>query len=285
MKTPKLVQQMVDAQDAGVRDRAMEAMRAYLRDDLDEQAMLKLWRALFFAMWLADMAPVQRELATRVGGLIHAFEERAAAWKWLAAFCSTMHGEWDKLDKHRIDKYYSLLRSVLGEALAFSKLRGLGELAATLDEGLLLRPGPRLHVCDVLVEEVMRQSPAVDDAPELLALLRPFLALLKGGDKAVATRVSQRIVGEIAKSDEPVALELARLAQPVVYELAADPATPHKNRPDAYAVLQDLVAKTGLPLDAPIAKVQQQQQPEGTKRRSTARDRIRAKKRMLTRKN
>lgn len=274
MKTPKLVQQMVDAQDAGVRDRAMEAMRAYLRDDLDEQSMLKLWRALFFAMWLADMAPVQRELATRVGGLIHAFEQRDAGWRWLAAFCETMQGEWDKLDKHRIDKYYSLLRSVLADALAFSKLRGLDQLAATLDERLLSRPGPRLHVCDVLVEEIMKRAPTVDDAPELLALLRPFLALLKA-DKAVATRVSQRIVGEIAKSDAPVALELARLAQPLVYDLAADPETPHKNRPDAYAVLQDLVAKTGLPLDAPTAVVAKQ--PE--RKRKALKARMRTKKR------
>ncbi|KAJ8600666.1 hypothetical protein CTAYLR_007431 [Chrysophaeum taylorii] len=247
---------MVDSQDAGVRDRAMEAMREYLRDSLDEVAMRKLWRAVFFAMWLSDLAPVQQELAKRVGGLVHCFSAPEAACRWLAAFCVTLEAEWDRLDKHRLDKYYSLARQVVREAIAFGawSAESLAAIARTFDSGVLRRRpnGPRLHFCDVVIDEVraVATSTPYDDVGPVLALLEPFLALLAASDRAVFSRAVDRVVGDILKHDDlPLVADLRAALQSRLYRVAADPSTPDSHRAPLYAALKHLVALTRIPLD------------------------------------
>lgn len=252
---PTLVQCLANSQDAKVRDRAMETMREYLRDDLDELAMRKLWRAIFFAMWLCDLAPVQFELAQRVASLIHSFSALEAACRWIGAFCKTILGEWDKLDKYRVDKFYVLLRLVIRNMLicgAWSQER-LAALSATLDDGMLSRSpnGPRLHACDVLLDEikvVAAKTPYERIGP-LATLLAPFLNLLRNADSTVFARTADRIVSNLVESsDLPLADDLRTWLQPLLYQIAADAATCNTNRRALYAVLKKLVARTGLPL-------------------------------------
>ena len=120
---PTLQQRLADSSDARVRKEAMRALAEFLRDDLDELAMKKLWRSIFFAMWLADMAPVQDELARRVAKTLHRFSTACAAKRWLAIFADTLAKEWPRLDKYRLDKYYSLARS-FRRAGIFRRRRG-----------------------------------------------------------------------------------------------------------------------------------------------------------------
>lgn len=255
---PTLVQRLADSQDAAVRDRAMETLRDYLRDELEELAMRKLWRAIFFAMWLSDLAPVQRELASRVASLIHAFSEPEAACRWLDAFCATFRGEWERLDKYRVDKYYFLARLVLREAINFAdwaKVK-VHAVTATLEAGLLTRlpNGPRLHACDVILDEakaVLADKPCEDHQP-IAALLAPFLELLRQHDATIFARALDRVVVGLREAvDLPGHAKLLEWIQPKVYAIAADPATPDRHRPALYATLKTLVARTNLPLDVP----------------------------------
>lgn len=256
---PTLVQRLANSQDADVRNRAMGTMREYLRDDLDELAMRKLWRAIFFAMWLCDLAPVQHELAERVASLIQSFSALEAACRWIGAFCTTILSEWDKLDKYRVDKFYVLLRLVIRNVLiwgAWSQER-LAALSATLDDGILSRSpnGPRLHACDVLLDEIMvvaGKTPYDSIAP-IATLLAPFLKLLRKADATVFTRIADRIVSNLVEcSDLPLADDLRTWLQPQLYEIAADASICNTKRPALYAVLKKLVARTGLPLSDPI---------------------------------
>jgi ribosomal RNA-processing protein 1 len=82
---------------------------------MDELELRKLWRGLFFCMWLADKAPVQAELAGKVAELVHCFNTPQGVRSWLLICGRTMRGEWGRLDKYRVDKYYVLIRSVVRE--------------------------------------------------------------------------------------------------------------------------------------------------------------------------
>ena len=48
---PTLLQQMVDSQDGDVRAKAVESLRQFLRDDMDDLAYKKLWRGILSAYW------------------------------------------------------------------------------------------------------------------------------------------------------------------------------------------------------------------------------------------
>jgi len=82
---------------------------------IEELELRKLWRGLFFCMWLADKAPVQAELAGKIAELVHCFNTPQGVRSWLLICGRTMRNEWGRLDKYRVDKYYVLLRSVVRE--------------------------------------------------------------------------------------------------------------------------------------------------------------------------
>jgi ribosomal RNA-processing protein 1 len=82
---------------------------------MEEIEMRKLWRGLFFCMWLADKAPVQHELSMNIAQLVHCFETTEAVRSWLMVCGKTMRGEWGRLDKYRVDKFYTLLRHMIHE--------------------------------------------------------------------------------------------------------------------------------------------------------------------------
>ncbi|KAH8069989.1 hypothetical protein JL721_5532 [Aureococcus anophagefferens] len=223
---PTLQQRMVDSTEPATRKKAMNALSDFLRDDLEDLAMRKLWRSIFFAMWLADMAPVQTELAVNVGKTIHRFRDVAAARRWLAAFCGTVRGEWDRLDKYRVDKYYMLIRHA----------------------GFLAEPrypaGIKLHYADVVLDELFEASAPLAAAEAFLA---PCLAGLRSTDEPLVLRVLDRVCGNAAGrcADDDGAKPVARAVQAAVYGIAQDEATPQRHRSKLYAAVKALAAATG----------------------------------------
>lgn len=87
---------------------------------MDELEMRKLWRGLFFCMWLADKAPVQNELAMNIAELVHCFETNDGVRSWMLICGQTMRGEWGRLDKYRIDKFYTMFRHIIHEVIIYN---------------------------------------------------------------------------------------------------------------------------------------------------------------------
>lgn len=156
---------------------------------LPEIELRKLWRGLFFSMWLADKQPVQAELADKIAKLIHCFETVEGARSWLLVCGRTLRGEWGKLDKYRLDKFYGLLRRVVHEGFAWGREGGwhagrVEAVAAALTDGYFAHPTPngvRLHVADLYVDELFAAGGAgvAGDASiptaALMTLLGPIL--------------------------------------------------------------------------------------------------------------
>ena len=137
---PTLQQRLADSADPRTRRQAMQALTDFLRDDLDDLAMKKLWRSIFFAMWLADLPKVHDELARSVAKTVHRFGEDDAVRRWTLCFCSTLAAEWARLDKYRLDKYYLLARHFVRESLAWCRAKdwapaSVDAFAAAIDAG------------------------------------------------------------------------------------------------------------------------------------------------------
>ena len=88
--------------------------------EMSELDMLKLWKALYYCMWLADKQEVQTELARAFARTVDVFQTEALSLLYLRSFFSIMIREWSSLDSHRINKFYTLIRIMTNKALAIS---------------------------------------------------------------------------------------------------------------------------------------------------------------------
>jgi len=117
--------------------------------------------------------------------------------------------KWSSIDRHRINKYYSLLRYFLNESLQNLqnhewKKDTVEELAKILAEGPLRPGGPTgviYHVSDMFLEElekVLQDNPIYTMSYEVLGgLLQPFIKIMSSADNIVATRVSEAVFGKL----------------------------------------------------------------------------------------
>ena len=270
---PTLQQRLADSADPRTRRQAMQALTEFLRDDLDDLAMKKLWRSIFFAMWLADLPKVHDELARSVAKTVHRFGEDDAVRRWTLCFCSTLAAEWARLDKYRLDKYYLLARHFVRESLAWCRAKdwapaSVDAFASAIDAGWFAAPkcpdGPRLHYGDVLLEALVEFEVPPSAAHRFC---RPLLNALVHGSAPVATRVLDRLAAPLA--DVEAMRPLARLVQADVHGAAAAEATPSSRRAALYAAVKTLAAATGdrsAPVVAPAAPPAQPKKKPGKRR-------------------
>jgi ribosomal RNA-processing protein 1 len=163
------------------------------------EEMLKLWKALFYCVWMSDKTIVQQELIVRVAALVSrlagacAPKHQSRVGDFVGAFFDTIRREWLGLDRYRVDKFMSLIRRMVYESLLYCARPGLGEGARAgvegeLERALLLPPmGVSAHVAGVFIAELAATGavgPKSTHAATMRLLTPLFAALPKaGGDR------------------------------------------------------------------------------------------------------
>ncbi|RKP08794.1 hypothetical protein THASP1DRAFT_15167, partial [Thamnocephalis sphaerospora] len=152
--------------DKKVRDKAVKSLRKYLvhQRETPMVELLKLWKGLFYCMWMSDKPLVQQQLCDDLAGLTAQLpNERLMSW--LSAFWTTMCREWSGIDKHRVDKFYLLMRryvsagfkalqstdwdpSIIGEYMEMLTSGPLSPYDATAIDAV------RMHIADIYVAEL-----------------------------------------------------------------------------------------------------------------------------------
>lgn len=66
---------------------------------------LRLWKGLYYCMWMSDKPLVQEELTEDLGSLIHCFPDVKVGVQFFRNFLETMCLEWFGIDQWRIDKF------------------------------------------------------------------------------------------------------------------------------------------------------------------------------------
>jgi ribosomal RNA-processing protein 1 len=84
--------------------------------------VLKLWKGLFYALWMCDRAVPQQALCADLAGLVHILPDPTVV-PWLRGFWATMAREWSGIDVLRLDKFLLLVRRVLGATLLWMRVR------------------------------------------------------------------------------------------------------------------------------------------------------------------
>ncbi|CAM9684140.1 unnamed protein product, partial [Choristocarpus tenellus] len=111
--------------DKRVRDKTLSSLREWLHKRsaggvLSDIDLLKIWRGLWYCMFMCDKAHIQLDLANNLAGLLHLFrEDKVEGVRFLQAFCITMQRDWGVIDYHRMDKFLSLVRLFFRETIRF----------------------------------------------------------------------------------------------------------------------------------------------------------------------
>lgn len=88
-----------------MRTQTLQALKKYLHSrDMNKADLLKIWKGLFYCMWMSDKMPVQEELSTNLASLMHSCRTVSSALLFIGAFYATMIREWPLLDRLRLDK-------------------------------------------------------------------------------------------------------------------------------------------------------------------------------------
>ncbi|KAG2797676.1 hypothetical protein PC129_g13454 [Phytophthora cactorum] len=185
------------------RDRALKKLTVYLtkKKEWTELEWDKLWKALFYCMWMSDKRPVQEELSTNLAGLVHRIPSAESALEFVHSFFRTMHREWHGLDGLRLDKFYSLVRKFVRETVALLRDQDweedlVQEFVTILSTEVVsqLPNGLRMHLADLYLTEIYNAAGKEVTTEAFMILLEPFFTLLSSEyDKTVFKRVRELV--------------------------------------------------------------------------------------------
>lgn len=240
--------------DKSVRDATIASLRNVITSckTIDEMQMLKLWKALFYCMWLADMNPVQMELATNVAEMLKLFPKSNCALLYIRIFFRTIVREWHHLDQYRLNKFYSLIRAMLLRSFEYLvekkwKSEITAQFLELLDTEVLKKVpnGVRYHIADIYLSEIWNATKGNISTEQFLYILQPFLnALSSADDKVFHGRIVKRVFESYLENhaaentDKPHVFSKVstKALQDALFETAAHNDTKESHRKSLYAL-------------------------------------------------
>lgn len=212
------------------RSKALLKLRKYIRvrsgraqGGFGEDELMKIWKGLFYCVWMQDMPLLQEELSTKISRLLHSFQTLDSQLLFFKAFLQTMKREWTGIDRLRMDKFFQLVRFVFREVFEMLKRRKwessvLAEFLQLFSAQLLHGSGSApaglvLHVLDLYTAELARVGSAQLTAEQNLTFIEPFCkSMAKTKDrvllKAIGSNVFDTIVDQVPFAIEDLLREI-----------------------------------------------------------------------------
>ncbi|NXA26736.1 RRP1B protein, partial [Ibidorhyncha struthersii] len=188
-----------------------------------QEELLKIWKGLFYCMWMQDKPLLQEELADNISQLIHVIQNTEARHLFIQTFWQTMNREWIGIDNLRLDKYYMLMRRILRQSFEVLKRNEWDESLIELFLPLLMKEvmdpdsnaptGIKLHFIDIYLDELAKVGAKELTADQNLKFIEPFCKIAaKSKDRcmlhAVATGIFELIVDQSPYAIEDLMKEL-----------------------------------------------------------------------------
>ncbi|XP_072595528.1 ribosomal RNA processing protein 1 homolog B isoform X2 [Vulpes vulpes] len=201
--------QRLASHEKGVRDRAVKKLRQYISvktqretGGFSQEELLKIWKGLFYCMWVQDEPLLQEELANTISQLVHVVNNSEAQHLFIQTFWQTMNREWKGIDRLRLGKYYMLIRLVLRQSFEVLKRHGWEESRIKLFLDVLMKEilhpesqspnGVKFHFIDIYLDELSKVGGKELLADQNLQFIDPFC-------KIAAKTKDQTLVQTIAR--------------------------------------------------------------------------------------
>lgn len=147
---------------------------------------LRIWKGLFYSMWMADKPLPQESLAIDISSLVHCFDNVSVSLQFFATFLKTMATEWLGIDQWRINKFLMLVRKVTRETIILLRNNQwdetiIKEFSRKLRETVLApdtQKGLFMHFTELYLEEVAKVTEGDLSTETLTHLLMPFMKFI-----------------------------------------------------------------------------------------------------------
>ncbi|XP_007493268.2 ribosomal RNA processing protein 1 homolog B isoform X1 [Monodelphis domestica] len=207
-----------------IRDRAAKKLRQYISvktqrvtGGFSQEELLKIWKGLFYCMWMQDESLLQEELADTISQLIHVVNNLEAQHLFIQTFWKTMNREWKGIDQQRLDKYYMLIRLVLRQSFEVLKRNGWDESRIKLFLDVLMKEilhpesnspnGVKFHFIDIYLDELAKVGAKELGADQNLKFIDPFCKIAaKTKDHTLVQTIAKGIF-EVIVDQSPFAPE------------------------------------------------------------------------------
>ncbi|XP_025028759.1 ribosomal RNA processing protein 1 homolog B isoform X2 [Python bivittatus] len=183
--------QRLASNEKRIRDRALKKLRGYItlrtqsvEGCFSQEELLKIWKGLFYCMWMQDKPLLQEELSNNISQLIHLIENMDTRHLFIQTFWQTMNREWNGLDQLRLDKFYMLIRMMLRQSFEVLKRNEWNESLIEPFLNMLMTEvmhpdshapiGIKLHFIDIYLEELAKVGAKELTADQNIKFVEPF---------------------------------------------------------------------------------------------------------------
>ncbi|KAL7739921.1 hypothetical protein ACLKA6_003397 [Drosophila palustris] len=160
-------------------------LRAVSSFPFTEDDFMRIWKGLYYNVWMSDKPLVQEELAEQLAQMVDSFGgNTACSVAYFSAFMRTMCQEWFGIDQWRMDKFLMLVRRMLRYMLRLLKQsKWSPELIHTFNASMqqsVLAEQPKsrgltMHYMDVFFEELAKAANEEITAAQVNLFLKPFV--------------------------------------------------------------------------------------------------------------
>ncbi|XP_039491321.1 ribosomal RNA processing protein 1 homolog [Drosophila santomea] len=154
----------------------------------NEDDFMRIWKGLYYTMWMSDKPLVQEELAEQLAQMVDSFGgNTACSLAYFSAFMRTMCQEYFGIDQWRMDKFLMLTRRMVRYLLRLLKQNNWeADLIASFNSSMQLsvlseQPksrGMTMHYLDVFFEELAKAADGEITAAQVNLFLRPFVTYI-----------------------------------------------------------------------------------------------------------
>ncbi|CAH1396743.1 unnamed protein product [Nezara viridula] len=175
--------------DKSLRDRALKKLKRWFSMKstqespgirFTEEGFMRIWKGLFYCVWMSDKPLVQEECVENISNLIHCFMELEDVQKFIRCFFQSISQAWFGLDSHRLDKYLMLVRRFLRQMLEYLYKENwesgkVEAISKDLYKSLVLAPiGLNLHLSEIYLEELAKVGRGELNPSTVLEMIKPF---------------------------------------------------------------------------------------------------------------
>ncbi|XP_045605759.2 ribosomal RNA processing protein 1 homolog B [Procambarus clarkii] len=196
MKEILFAQRLAD-NEKRVRDKALKNLKKYVSvktsvgSGFSDDDALKIWKGLFYCMYMADKPLIQEDLADEISSLFHFINNKDSCQCFIKAAFMTFAREWNGIDGFRIGKFMMFVRRVVRQVFVYLRncewnMKELMSVVTILEMTVICPEdnvnatplGLKLHLCDIILEELAKVGGENLEHRVIVAILKPYFKVL-----------------------------------------------------------------------------------------------------------